>query len=235
MKNKVMLCMLFVGLNCSANEIKTTQKGYSVKVGSSRVIYQENSRGASLTVTNPEEYPVLIQSNSYAENKTSPGNFIVIPPLFRLESLATSRLKIILKNDIFPKDKETMEWLCIKGVPPVDANDAAKKNGAPEVVLQVSMNTCNKIFFRPSTLPDEMLTYAEKIKWEKNGEKVTAYNNSPYYINFDDLKIGGMKIFNPQYVAPFSSKDFITSRGGDVEWKVVTDTGGDSRTFKSDL
>ncbi|WP_447884817.1 fimbria/pilus periplasmic chaperone [Serratia fonticola] len=231
----ILMTSLSVSVNTSANEINTSQKSYSVKIGSSRIIYNENSTGASIIVTNPEQYPVLIQSSVYAEDKTSRGTFIVAPPLFRLESTATSSLKILRNGSPLPSDRETMEWLCVKGVPPTEMNQAESKKGVAEVVLQVSINTCNKLLYRPAALEGNMITSAEKIAWKKEGGELIGVNNSPYFMHISDLSVGGANVFNPEYISPFSQKSFKVNNAGEIKWRVITDNGGESRIFTSGM
>lgn len=233
MKYIALIFSLFVIIPSQASDIRTSHKGYSVKIGSSRIIYKEKSKGASVIVVNPEGYPVLIQSTVYGEDKTSPGSFIVTPPIFRLESQMTSRLKLIRKENRLPQDRESMEWLCVKGIPPVDSTPEDSVDGAAEVIVQVSMNTCNKIFYRPSGLQGEMIDFAGKIKWKINGDSIIGINNSPYYLNISELKVDGKEFFNPQYIKPFSEKSFVMRGAGVIEWKVITDNGGESKRFRS--
>lgn len=233
MKYKALILSLFVAIPSQASDIKTSHKGYSVKIGSSRIIYKEKSKGASVIVVNPEDYPVLIQSTVYGEDKSSPGSFIVTPPIFRLEAQVTSRLKLIRKGNELPQDKESMEWLCVKGIPPVDSTNDDSVDGAAEVIVQISMNTCNKILYRPSGLQGEMIDFAGEVKWKRNGESIVGINNSPYYINISELKVGGKEFFNPQYIKPFSEKSFGIRGAGVIEWKVITDNGGESKLFRS--
>lgn len=218
-----------------ANEVKTSQKSYSVKIGASRIIYKEISSGASVIVTNPEKYPVLIQSSVYAEDKSSRGSFIVAPPLFLLESEAISSLKILRNGGSLSSDRESMEWLCVKGMPPIESSETESKSGVPEVVLQVSMNTCNKLLFRPSSVNGNMIDYAKKIAWKKEGDMLVAVNQSPFYMNLSVLSVGGVNVLNPEYISPFSQKSFKVKNGGTVKWRVITDNGGETSLFESGI
>ncbi|CND04540.1 chaperone protein PsaB [Yersinia intermedia] len=217
-----------------ATDIKTSQKSYSVKLGSTRVIYNSGSKGASIIVTNPESYPVLIKAETNAENKTGEGSFIVTPPLFRLEAGMTSSLRIILKNDGMPKNRESLEWLCVRGIPPTVNEEQSSDSNTAEILLQVSMNTCNKILFRPSGLEGDPLSYAEKIKWSIEGNILKGINDSPFYMNISQLKVGGVDVFNPQYIAPFSEQKFELNKSatGTIEWRVITDNGGEGSIYQ---
>lgn len=59
------------------------------------MIYNLDSSGASLTVMNDLDYPMLVQSEVLAENQKDPAPFVVTPPLFRLDALQSSRLRIV--------------------------------------------------------------------------------------------------------------------------------------------
>lgn len=70
-----------------------------VAIAGTRVIYNEQSHEADITVknTNPHD-PVLIQSwvDDLADNNKSP--FIVTPPLFRLDAGDSNDLRVLLTS-----------------------------------------------------------------------------------------------------------------------------------------
>lgn len=67
-----------------------------VTVGGTRLIYDGSRKEASLTVTNSDSTPYLIQS--WAEVREEGGEkapFIVTPPLFRLEGNEQNVLRVV--------------------------------------------------------------------------------------------------------------------------------------------
>ena len=75
---------LFPCSNIYANNI-TTQK-FEAILGATRVIYHLDGNGESLRVKNPQDYPILIQSKVMDEGSKDNADFIVTPPLFRLDA-----------------------------------------------------------------------------------------------------------------------------------------------------
>ncbi|EFJ5374882.1 fimbria/pilus periplasmic chaperone [Escherichia coli] len=219
-------------------------KVFSLYLGESRVIYNPALSGATLTVINKQNYPMLIQSEVLAENKKDKASFIVTPPLFRLDAHQSSRLRIIRTGGVFPEDRETLQWICVKGIPPKEDDKwAGSKNGdnkkSSSISLQVQfiVNSCIKLFVRPTAVkgyPDDV---AGSVEWNKIDNKLTAYNPTPFYINLAELSVGDKKMNVRNYISPYSSYeyDFPVGASGKVRWKIITDHGGKSEEFTSEL
>lgn len=82
------------------------------------MIYDPDSAGSSLEVTNPQDYPILVQPKLARGDKKTAANFMVTPPVFRLDGGQQSRLRIVRVGGEYPKDRESLDWLCVTGVPP---------------------------------------------------------------------------------------------------------------------
>ncbi|NPE97657.1 Dr fimbrial biogenesis chaperone DraB, partial [Escherichia coli] len=65
-----------------------------------------------------QDYPMLVQSEVLSEDQKSPAPFVVTPPLFRLDGQQSSRLRIVRTGGEFPSDRESLQWICVKGIPP---------------------------------------------------------------------------------------------------------------------
>lgn len=117
-----------------------------VAIAGTRVIYNEQSHEADITVknTNPHD-PVLIQSwvDDLADNNKSP--FIVTPPLFRLDAGDSNDLRVLLTSAQLPNDRESLFTLNIKVIP---ANTAP----AGENILQFAIKNQLKLIYRPAGL-----------------------------------------------------------------------------------
>ncbi|MBE0398489.1 fimbria/pilus periplasmic chaperone [Citrobacter amalonaticus] len=58
-----------------------------VVIGGTRIIYDATKKDASITVSNPDNHPYLIQTwVDNVENVTKEVPFIVTPPLYRLNA-----------------------------------------------------------------------------------------------------------------------------------------------------
>ncbi|HGP2366851.1 TPA: fimbria/pilus periplasmic chaperone [Salmonella enterica] len=231
----------------AANEmppVETNTQRFSVSLGTTRVIYDLDSIGQSLTVTNPQDYPILVQSRVLTGDMKSKAPFVVTPPLFRLDGQHQSSLRIVRIGGHFAKDRESLQWLCVKGIPPKEDSAWAKdKDGKPVISkkvslnLQLSVDTCIKLLVRPENIKGHPDDVASSLSWYRQGEWLKAVNDTPFYMNLSSLKMGGINIPNMHYIAPFSSYTFPLpkSASGKVFWTIVTDYGGVSNVYQADL
>ncbi len=248
-KNKTVWAVLALGsialsgiAQCAETEtqMETFARVFSLHLGETRVIYNPDSAGSSMSVINDQDYPILVQSEVLTESRKAKAPFVVTPPLFRLDALQSSRLRIVRTGGGFPTDRESLQWLCVKGIPPKDGDKwgdgKSEKAGKVSLQMQFSINSCIKLFVRPSTVKGHSEDVAEKIEWQKVGNKLKGINPTSFYINLSKLKIGG-KALEQHYIAPFSFYEFDLPAGaaGKVQWAVITDYGGVSRQFESEL
>lgn len=129
------------------------------------MIYSLESPGATLTVINNHNYPMLVQSVVLTEGKQKYAPFIVTPPLFRLDALQSSRLKVIRTGGDFPNDRESIQWLCVKGIPPKEDDKWAEDQKIINKVslhVQFSINNCVKLFIRPESVKGILMMLQEK-------------------------------------------------------------------------
>lgn len=233
-----LLGLSIISFSVYAQEFQTTQKTFAIELSSSRVIFTGDRKSVSLSVLNPQSYPVLVQSVSYKEDLKTTGSFIITPPLIRLEAQQRSNLSVRrIDASGFASDRESMEWMCVKGVPPKDSHDTPSVPDVPEVVLQVSLNTCNKIFYRPEGITKSPTSFYGSLKWAVRDGHYVVKNDGPFYMNFADVRHNGKPVFGFDYVPPFSEKKFKAAASGKgvMQWKLVTDTGGVSSAYKSSL
>ncbi|AOV98627.1 molecular chaperone [Edwardsiella hoshinae] len=234
----------FQSIAAEQQQVEQSTQEFGVKLGATRVIYAPNSMGQTLSVSNPQNYPMLVQSRVYAEDMQSKAPFVVTPPLFRLDGLQQSNLRIVRTGGTFANDRESLQWLCVKGIPP-KADDlwAKDKDGQPAVKdkislsLQVSIDNCIKLLIRPESIKGGPEDVASSLAWSRQGKQLKAMNDTPFYINFDSLKVGMVDITNINYVPPFSSSTFPFPNGasGKVTWSVVTDYGGVSPVYQAEI
>ncbi|HBE9179024.1 TPA: fimbria/pilus periplasmic chaperone [Serratia fonticola] len=223
-------------------EINTTTQSFAVKLGATRVIYNPASSGATVSIENPQDYPMLVQSKVLEEDKTTTSSFVVTPPLFRLDGKQQSRVRVVRTGGEMPADKEQLNWLCITGIPP-KADDAWAQDGKgkkPDRVslnVQMSISSCIKLLVRPSSVKGEPSESAGSMTWSHEAGKLVAKNPTPFYQSLNELMVGGKPVKNLDYVPPFGQRSFEIPAGaaGEVQWSVVTDFGGKSRAFTASL
>lgn len=191
---KVIACavaMAFSSASMAAEKNETTivnkVHSYSVGLGASRIIYTPSSRGATLSVNNPNDYPVLVQSSVIPEQKGGDAPFLITPPLFRLDAHQQSRLKIIMTSNNANKENEPLYWMCATGIPPeqgdVWAGQVKTKNTA-FIDVRIRASQCIKLLVRPEALmKSKPQDVAKLVTWDIRGNDITAKNPTPYYMN----------------------------------------------------
>lgn len=225
--------------------VNVLSKVFSLHLGATRIIYNPDSSGETITVINDQDYPILVQSEVLADDQKTRAPFVVTPPLFRLDGLQSSRLRIVRTAGTFPSDRESLQWLCVKGIPP-KADDTWSKDegrGAKQqtdkmsLQVQFSVSSCIKLFIRPSGVKGYPDDAAGRVEWWKDGGKLKGTNPTPFYINLAKLRVGGKEVKGRYFIEPFSSQEYEFPSGstGKVQWQVVTDYGGKSKLFEAEF
>ncbi|ECP4590315.1 fimbria/pilus periplasmic chaperone [Salmonella enterica subsp. enterica serovar Muenchen] len=223
-------------------QIQQNTQSFSVILGATRVIYAPDSSGVTLSVNNPQTYPILVQSRVFSEDMKNKAPFVVTPPLFRLDGNQQSRLRIVRIGGNFIGDREYLHWLCVKGIPPKkdDLWLQNKKAILPDTVslnVQLSIDNCIKLFVRPESVKGHPSDVADSLIWSRVNNKLQASNPTPFYMNLSSVRIGGGRVEQLHYIPPFSSYAFDFPSGSEVsnsrqvQWSVITDYGGESPIF----
>lgn len=222
------------------NTIVPTQETqtFSIKTGSNRLIYDTDTTGVTLTVSNPQDYPILVQANVVDEDKKSKANFIVTPPIFRLAGHQQNRVKVVNISKDEKSNKESLKWLCLSAIPPEKDSTWAQgyqKNNTPKLLIQMRVTSCIKMMVRPSSLKGTPVDYANELSWYKNAYSIIVKNPTPFYINFKDIQLGSVIINAPDYIPPMGSITLKSpsNYSGVVKYKLITDFGGESKEFQA--
>lgn len=212
---------LCLALLLSGTLAQAAQSG-GVTVGGTRLIYDGSKKEASLSVTNSDTDPYLIQSWAETQNGgAEKAPFIVTPPLFRLEGNQQNLLRIVRTGGNVPADRESLYWLNIKTIPA-----GSKKEGAN--TLQIAVKTRIKLLYRPQGLKGVPEDVTSKLTWSQSGSNLSVNNPTPFVMNFQQIKVGGREIKDVTYVLPMSQATFALPAGvsGPVSWKLISDYGG---------
>ncbi|TQI78151.1 P pilus assembly chaperone PapD [Serratia fonticola] len=201
-----------------------------VSIGGSRLVYEGNKKEESISVSNLDKTPYLIQS--WVENATDSNDkapFIVTPPLFRLDGDQQNVLRIVRAGGNLPENKESLFWLNIKSIP----NSVSDNKNT----LQIAVRSRLKLIFRPDALkgnvPEDVTS---QLQWRSTGDKLQITNPTPYYMNFMFVKINGKRVPDANYVAPSSTATFSLPAGvsgREVTWQIINDYGGTGEIHKS--
>lgn len=147
-----------------------------VVIGGTRVIYDEGKKDVSISVENPDNIPYLIQSWVDDINEKKQSNFVITPPLFRLNGSNTNALRIFLTENNLPSDRESLFWLNIKTIPATERTENS---------LQIAFKTQMKLIFRPKELKNvNFVEEQKKLEWSKVGNKINVKNPTPYFLIF---------------------------------------------------
>ena len=159
-----------------------------VNVGATRVIYQSKEKEANLSLSNSGEdgVPYLVQSwvSPYENRDDSADEFIITPPLFRLDAKGQNILRIIATNaQKLPTDKESLFLLNVKAIP-AKSTEQSNQN-----VLQIALKTTIKLFYRPAGLQGSLEEAVKNLQWRAEGGKLTVQNPSGFNVVVSDLQI----------------------------------------------
>ena len=210
----------------------TTAAHAGVIIEGTRLIYQGDKKEASLGISNPDNLDYLVQSwvesTDHARDKTP---FLMTPPLFRLDGKQDNVLRVVRTGGNLPTDRESLYWLNIKTIPSSAHEESSN-------TLQIAIKTRIKLIYRPAAIagkPDEV---AGKLRWHKEGNSLVVSNPTPFYMNFQEVTLGGKKVNNVTWVAPDSDAHFAVPggiTGGSVSWKIINDYGAVSHAWSASL
>lgn len=205
-----------------ASGLATAAENGGVTIGATRLIFDGGKKEASLSVSNSDSAPYLIQSwiESQNNDRQKPP-FIITPPLFRLDGNQQNLLRIVKIGGQLPADRESLYWLNVKAIPTNAAPDNAN-------TLQIAVRTRLKLIYRPASLKGTPEEATHRLRWQQTGNRLTVSNPTPFYMNFYEVTVGNHPITEAAFVAPMSSATFTTPGNavGQVSWKIISDFGG---------
>lgn len=208
------------GLALALSALTLTTAHAGVIIGGTRIIFDGAKKEASISITNPDSAPYLIQSwIDMQEGNTAKAPFIITPPLYRLDG-GQKNIERIVMTGALPQEQESLFWLNIKAIP-----SASKQMNA----LQIAVKTRIKLIYRPEGLrastPKEQ---ANKLTWQRAGNEIQVNNPTQYVVNFNEITLGGKKLDDVTYVLPGASARFVLpneARGNSLTFKIINDYG----------
>ena len=189
-----------------------------VVTGGTRLIYPGGKKESSLSVTNNDATPYLIQS--WVESNKGAAPFLLTPPLFRLEGEQQTRLRVIYSGGL-PENKESMFWMNIKAIPSSQAKADAN-------TLQIAIKTRIKLIYRPKSVEGTPEMVTEQLRWTRSGNTLQVMNPTAFYMNFAEVKVGGAEVKEANWVGPGETARFQLPgvSAGALQWKLINDYGG---------
>jgi len=201
-----------------------------VIVGATRVIYRGQDKEASFFIKNTDSVPFVVQA--WVDATEGRRQFILTPPLSRLDPGRQNTLRVFHGREPLPTDRESMFWLNVKEIPEAPA----KPN-----VLQLAVHTRIKLFYRPVELKGEASDAAAALQWkvcpDKNGnQSLRIHNSTPYYVTFGGLQANGQRtedLDKLEYVPPYGDAQVqlpsgLAGKSVQVTYTTINDFGGTS-------
>ncbi|EAN5736088.1 molecular chaperone [Salmonella enterica] len=225
-----LICFSYSALALAAGNFSTQSSG--VDLDATRVIYPLNRKSVSLSVKNSHDFPVLVKSSVWDETLKKEVPFIITPPLFRLDGGQRNALIITRIGGDFPSDRESMNWICVQGIPPESDSAWAGGTGKRPVSMsiRVIVSSCIKLFVRPDSVNGNPVDMADKVSWKVSGKTITAVNPTPFYMNVSSLTFNGVKLnIARSYIPPLAEEKISLPSGtatrGTLKWEVIGDYG----------
>ncbi|HEY0211929.1 molecular chaperone [Acerihabitans sp.] len=211
--------------------LSVVQAQAGVVVGGTRVVYDAGRKEASISVSNPDSRPFLIQSwiDNERDKDTARVPFIITPPLFRLDAQQENVLRIVRAGGNLPTDRESVFWLNIKSIPSSDKNAVNQ--------LLISINTRIKLFYRPQNLAGNAGDAYKTLNFSRQGGQLTARNPTPFYVSLASVSVSGQDIKYPGMIAPRGTLSWPLPAGarGNVSWRAINEFGGISAPASAPL
>lgn len=211
-----------------------------IQPGSTRIIYPAEKREVTLQIMNNAATPRLIQTwidrgeqNSQPQTATSP--FFVTPPISRLDPDRGQTLRIAYIGGDAPTDRESVFWLNILELQPKSKAQMEEKNN----VVQFSIRTRIKVFYRPQGLPGRPEEAIDQVSWriEHEGKDtlLECENASAFNVSFHDIRLGKNPLPNKDPIhgmcpakgkAKFKTQDLIAAINQPITVVTINDYGG---------
>lgn len=202
-----------------------------VSLGKTRVIFSEGSSSESVYISNDDNQPYLIQAGVTEKiDGNLSSNFIVTPPVFRLENRSVSSLRILLKDtQDLPNDKESLFYLNTKIIPSTKRPDESESQESKLVLIT---NFVIKVIYRPENIARPSEQDYKKIFIKKNEGKWFLDNPTPYYMTLTSIKVNNKKYNKTLLLAPYSKAELVEVSIKEASWHVINDYGELSKELK---
>lgn len=210
----------------------------AVNLTTTRIIYPGQKNEVGVHLHNNGSTPNLIQAwiddghpDASPDEVTVPFN--LMPPMARIEANKSQVLRMAYTHEPLASDHESLFWLNVLDIPPSTSGNNT---------LEFAIHTRIKVFYRPQGLDSAGSEEAPgQVRWklihQPTGDKLEAYNPSPYYVTFTNITVSAgpsqFSIDKGGMVAPGTSLTFdkpITSVASNtpikVDYKYINDYGG---------
>jgi len=154
----------------------------ALSVDQTRYIFESNRESVSIVVENAAKQ--TYGGQMWVENRegtdTRPA-FIVTPSFFKVSGESKQVLRVVNVLKTMPEDKESVFWVNLQEIPPVN-----KEGG-----LSIALRTKVKLFYRPADLMRGREVAEEDLSLVKTRDKTELVNTTPYVFTI-------LKLLDPQ-------------------------------------
>lgn len=204
-----------------------------IYLGATRVIFNSTDKAAVFTVNNSSSKETwLIRSwvspytkaNQSVDEEDAVDNFIITPPLHRLDPSSSVQLRVNRAGGDLPADRESVFYINALAIPP-------KSKDSQGSVIQFALNTQIKLFYRPAQIIDEreLVKAYESIEVKGDGKSLMLTNSSPYYLTLTNIVLNENTTLTPAdpMIPPFSHITVESSaKSGNISYQIINDFGG---------
>ncbi|WP_080755796.1 fimbrial biogenesis chaperone [Aeromonas hydrophila] len=203
-----------------------------VQIVGTRFILHEGSKVIKIKTNNLGDNSALVQAwidngnmDSQPYSKNMPMR--IYPPIIKISKDDSQIFKVISSNILMRKDRESVFWVNFLEIPP---KNITKYNLS---TLGIAVRTRMKVFYRPKMLNGSPYDAVKNLKFSLENKKrsdidIVAINQSPYYVNINDIIFDGKVSEKHVMLPPFSkqkvghisnnnSENIITS-GIHIKW-----------------
>lgn len=155
-------------------------------LGGLRVVYSQEQKAVEVPVfSGKSEKTFLIKASLLADptSKTPVHNFLISPPLFRLEPGQRNNLRISLINPKgLPTDRESVFYLDVSGVPSSNPLLRESKEGFSSASISIGTGNRVKFFYRPRGIGTPTEQTYQSLVFSRVPGHVQVSNPTPYNI-----------------------------------------------------
>ena len=199
----------------------------AISLSSTRLIFDEASKEASITSHNAGTQEILLQSWLEYENKAAKDiPFNISPTLARLKADTRQVLRVLYLGTGMPHDKESVLWLNAQEIPQVTQE---------ENTLQIAVRQRIKVFYRPKGLKGSANDAPSLLTWQLGTQDqktyITLKNPTAYHVSM--LSLEGItlseaftgKMFNPGESVVLPVEHLTNNQTPTVLFKTINDWG----------
>ncbi|PJL58865.1 fimbrial biogenesis chaperone [Stenotrophomonas maltophilia] len=225
---------------CTSAAIVSPQADARIAIESTRVIYPEGAKEASVRIENAGSTPSLVQAwvDEYGVKgnpAASKAPFVLLPPVVRVDAGKQQVLRIRFAGADLPQDRESVYSLNVLDVPA--RGEAASEGGS---MLNIAVRNRIKLFYRPQAISKINPTTAiDSLHWSiarsGNAWVLRAHNESLFHISAVAATVvagdRSIEVADVSMIAPKSSKDFplaggsLQHHGALVKFKFISEYG----------